>query len=358
MNKRYLGKTLEWLLGDNNQPFEYTHHAVLLVASVLYLCSAVFNYGLELTSAFNIYLQYALSLLILMIWYLSRWKMQFHAMRFVFIGLVVLVSIPANWIGNAGSNGPTYLMIFGCLSYISVSFKDLGWYRRLGQLFCIIIPIPLILIEKHYPDIIFQYATEEQKQFDLTFAFIIMGLFLVVMMESLSTRFKLERAKAETLAEQLRALSEKDALTGLFNRRMLEKEFLTWKGHQPIFSLALLDLDHFKYQNDQWGHSYGDEILKSFSALLQETAARNKGLAIRQGGEEFVLLLPLTLDDTYRELNYLAESFRTTDLEHGPVTFSAGIAENTATDNESDLLKRADKLMYQAKDAGRNRICR
>lgn len=53
--------------------------------------------------------------------------------------------------------------------------------------------------------------TEEQKQFDLTFAFIIMGIFLVVMMESLSTRFKLERAKAETLAEQLRALSEKDA---------------------------------------------------------------------------------------------------------------------------------------------------
>lgn len=356
MNQRYLGKTLEWLLGDHDKPFEYTHHAVLLVASVLYMCSATFNYSLALTSAFNIYLQYTLSLLVLIIWYLSRWEMQFHAMRFVFITLVVLVSIPANWIGNAGSDGPTYLMTFGCLIYISVSFKDLGWYRRLGQLFCIMIPIPLILIEKNFPDIIFRYTTEEQKQFDLLFAFITMGLFLVVMMESLSTRFKLERTKVETLAEQLRALSEKDALTGLFNRRMLDKEFLTWKNHQPIFSLALLDLDHFKYQNDQWGHSYGDEILKCFSALLKTTAFQNDGVAIRLGGEEFVMLLPMSADAAQRVLTDLATAFANADLLHGNVTFSAGIAESTLSEYQDALLKHADTLMYQAKKAGRNRI--
>ncbi|RDL44993.1 hypothetical protein DN730_05080 [Marinomonas piezotolerans] len=358
MRKRYRDTTLEWLLGDKDKPFEYTHHAVLLFTVFLYVLAASVNYYFDLANIYNIGLQMFISLMVVVIWYLSRWKNQFQTMRFLFILVIVLVSIPANWVGNGGSDGPTYLLIFGSLIYISVSFKDLGIFRRLGQLFCIIIPIPLMVLEKLHPELIFKYGDPELKQLDLLITFIIMAVFSIVMMGSLSTRFKLERHKAERLAEKLRSLSEKDYLTGLYNRRILDKEYMAWTQQNQVFSLALLDLDHFKHQNDQWGHNYGDEILKSFSALLQETASRNKGLAIRQGGEEFVLLLPLSLDDTYRELKYLAESFRTTDLAHGPVTFSAGIAENTATDNQNDLLKRADKLMYQAKDAGRNRICR
>lgn len=357
MCKRYFSKTLEWLLGDKDNPFEYTHHAVLLVAVLLYLFSALINYYLELADIYNIFLQFGVSLLVLTIWYLSRWRNQFHKMRFVFITTIVFVSIPANWIGNGGSDGPTYFMIFGCLTYISVSFKDLGWYRRVGQFLCVIIPIPLILIEKHYPDIIFQYSTEAQKHIDLTVAFIIMALFLIVMMDSLSTRFKLEKAKADKLSEKLRVLSEKDSLTELYNRRILDKEYSVWKNQKRVFSLALMDLDHFKGLNDQWGHHYGDEVLKIFSVLLKDIAIQNKGLAIRLGGEEFVLLLPLSVDETHQVLIQVANVFSNTHLEHGPVTFSAGIAQNTANDNQYDLLKRADGLMYQAKDNGRNRIC-
>ena len=358
MYKCYLKKVLEWLLGNKDNPFEYTHHAILLVGTVLYIYAAIANYYLELADIYSIYFQLVLALLIFVIWYLSRWRNQFKKMRIAFITIIILVSIPANWIGNGGSNGPTYFVDLGLLIYISVSFKDLGIYRRIGQFFCIIIPIPLILFEKEYPDVIFQYATETQKQIDLTITFIIIGLFLIVMMESLSTRFKLERNKAEQLSKKLRNLSEKDSLTDLYNRRILDKQYSLWKTQGRIFSLALLDLDHFKKQNDQWGHNYGDDILRTFSSLLKDVAINNKGFAIRLGGEEFVLLLPLSADDSYQIISQAAETFSKTPLIHGPVTFSAGVAQSTPNDNQGELLKRADNLMYQAKNKGRNCICK
>lgn len=352
-----LKNTMQWLLGSKNNPFEYTHHAVLLVGVAMYFFAALMNYYLELSNIYNIYLQFALSLLIFVIWYFSRWQNQFHRMRFVFVTIIVLITIPANWFGNGGSNGPTYFMSFGALIYISVSFKDLGFFRRVGQFLCISIPIPLILIEQHYPNSIFHYTNESQKQIDLVVTFLIIGLFLIVMMESLSTRFRLERAKAERLAGQLRSLSEKDSLTGLYNRRILDKEYTEWKKHKDVFSLALLDLDHFKNQNDQWGHSYGDEILQVFATILKDTAIKNHGFAIRLGGEEFVLLLPHSSTEAKQILIQVAHTFGNFDLTHGPVTFSAGLAENTPTDNQSELLKRADSLMYKAKQNGRNQIC-
>lgn len=355
---RYLRKILQWLLGTKDNPFEYTHHAVLLFGVALYFYAALANYFLQLSNIYNIYLQLALSLLILIIWYFSRWQNQFYRMRFAFISIIVLVTIPANWFGNGGSNGPTYFMSFGALIYISVSFKDLGLFRRLGQFLCITIPIPLIFIEQRYPESIFHYVTETQKQIDLTITFIIIGLFLIVMMESLSTRFKLERNKAEQLSKKLLNLSEKDSLTELYNRRILDKQYSLWKTQDQIFSLALLDLDHFKKQNDQWGHNYGDDILQTFSSLLKGVAIDNKGFAIRLGGEEFVLLLPLSADDSYQIVCQAADIFSKTPLIHGPVTFSAGIAQSTPNDNQGELLKRADNLMYQAKSKGRNCICK
>ncbi|CUB03311.1 GGDEF domain-containing protein [Marinomonas fungiae] len=358
MHKHCFNKILEWLLGNKDNPFEYTHHAVLLVAVVLYAYAAFLNYYLDVANIYNIYLQAAISLLVLIIWYLSRWKNQFRMMRFVFISVILLVSMPANWIGNGGSDGPTYIMIFGSLIYLSVSFKDLGVYRRIGQCYCILIPIPLIFIEQHYPELIFRYGTETQKQIDLMITFIIIGLFLIFMMESLATRFRLEKAKAEQLSEQLRALSEEDSLTGLYNRRILDKEYSSWKNQGRVFSLALLDLDHFKKLNDQWGHSYGDEVLVIFSALLKDIAIQNEGVAIRLGGEEFVLLLPLSSDITHQKLIQLAKRLSNTPLKHGPVSFSAGVAQDMETEGQYDLLKRADNLMYLAKENGRNLICK
>ena len=358
MFRRFLKKILEWLLGNKDKPFEYTHHAVLLVGTVLFFYAAAVNYYLGLANTFTVIALLILSFLIFIVWYLSRWQNQFKLMSIIFIALIIIVAIPINWMGNGGSNGPTFFVALGLLIYISGSFKNIGIYRRLGQLFCLLIPIPLIILENAHPELVFHYATGSLKQIDLTITFIIIGLFLIIMTESLSTRFKLEREKAWQLSEKLKALSEQDSLTGLYNRRKLDEQYTTWKQQGRIFSLALLDIDHFKNVNDQWGHNYGDKVLQSFAELLMEVAKQNNGLAIRFGGEEFILFLPLSLDETYQAITKTAQSLSEVSFQHGSVTFSVGISQDKTEGSQDELLKRADNLMYQAKNKGRNCICK
>jgi len=176
------------------------------------------------------------------------------------------------------------------------------------------------------------------------------------MMGSYSKRYRLERDKAEHLSEQLRVLAEQDALTGLHNRRAMDRYITNLQQERQTFSLAILDLDHFKKLNDQWGHSYGDDVLCQFSKLLNKSALAHKGLAVRLGGEEFVLLVPHTLDAALLCLQKLTHQLEEAGLTHGPITFSAGIVEARPQEAQDVMLSRADKLLYAAKDAGRNRF--
>jgi diguanylate cyclase (GGDEF)-like protein len=89
---------------------------------------------------------------------------------------------------------------------------------------------------------------------------------------------------------------------------------------------------------------------------LIDIAKKNNGLAIRFGGEEFILFLPLSLDETYEAVTQTAQSLSEISFQHGSATFSAGIAENRAERSQEELLKCADNLMYQAKNNDRNCI--
>ena len=356
MTNGIVKRVLIWLLGSQNKPFEYTHHAVLLIGSLVYLYCAVANYIFELANMTNILTQLALVPVILFIWYLSRWRNYFKSMAVIFMLLVTLVSLPFNWVGNGGYSGPTYFMNLGVLIYISVAFRDLGLYRRLGQALAILMPVPLLLLERAYPELVFKHGTQELLQLDLTISFIATGGFLMLMMENYSRRYKLERDKANNLSEKLQQLSEQDPLTGLHNRRVLAPYLDQWRLERKAFSLALIDLDHFKSINDQWGHNYGDCLLCEFANALKEIAKTHGGHAIRLGGEEFVLLLPLGLEKSYRCVQFLANTFASIELENGTTTFSAGIAQSAENEDYQTLLKRADDLMYEAKNAGRNYI--
>jgi diguanylate cyclase (GGDEF)-like protein len=172
---------------------------------------------------------------------------------------------------------------------------------------------------------------------------------------------------------QVRELSERDELTGAHNRRhlmrALERERQRAARTGASFSIAILDIDHFKQFNDLHGHQVGDEILGGFCACVQECAreldmlARDEadGTFGRYGGEEFLLLLPHTpLDGAMQCLERIratveAASFRTSA---GPLraTFSAGVAEHRPGESSANLLARADAALYLAKGGGRNRV--
>lgn len=161
-------------------------------------------------------------------------------------------------------------------------------------------------------------------------------------------------------------LSQTDSLTHLFNRRhlmdVLKNELNRSQRNQTDCSLILADIDHFKKINDCFGHQKGDEILVCVAELLKDQS-RPYDLAARYGGEEFCLILPETeLEealDVAERIRKKTEILKFDSASEGlNLTMSFGVASYSKETEESldDLIFRADKALYQAKDDGRNRV--
>jgi diguanylate cyclase (GGDEF)-like protein len=178
---------------------------------------------------------------------------------------------------------------------------------------------------------------------------------------------KLERSTLEAEAarrerDQLREQADRDWLTGLHNRRYLARQLQSAPPHRPDVPLALavLDLDRFKQINDRFGHEAGDRVLVGVARLLCD-ALRENDIVVRNGGEEFLLVMPAT------DLNHGAaacervrraiETADWTDVADGlTVTASIGlaVAEDPAEIHATASL--ADQRLYEAKRAGRNQV--
>lgn len=165
----------------------------------------------------------------------------------------------------------------------------------------------------------------------------------------------------ERADERVRLMAMKDRLTGAWNRIRLEESAqqeiarLERYGH-PV-SLIMVDLDHFKQINDQFGHATGDVVLREFCAVAQG-CIRNTDVLARWGGEEFLILLP---NSGFASAAPLAERIRAAVERHDfgnklRVTVSMGVAVCQSTDTWESLLDRADKALYRAKTTGRNRV--
>ena len=183
--------------------------------------------------------------------------------------------------------------------------------------------------------------------------------------EELQQRLEQAEQQIQAQAEEIRAHETEahtDSLTRLANRRAFDVELdrccSQWQHTQTRFSLALLDIDHFKKFNDTYGHQAGDEVLKQVAATLQYVA-RETDLPCRYGGEEFAIVLPGT--GAY-DAALLAERARSTiqalsvefEGKAMQVTVSIGLAEISVVSSEIQLLKRADEALYHSKQAGRN----
>lgn len=171
----------------------------------------------------------------------------------------------------------------------------------------------------------------------------------------------IDRTAMKDRAGEFEQLSVTDPLTGLLNRRYLEKrldeEIDRSKRHRFPMSLMLLDVDEFKSYNDKFGHTAGDAALKIVAGILKE-AVRGEDVAARYGGEEFSILLPQT---TATEAAAIAERIRReiekTEFPKRRVTVSIGIASSAIeTSSPEDLINAADSALYEAKNQGRNNV--
>lgn len=186
--------------------------------------------------------------------------------------------------------------------------------------------------------------------------------------EDITTRKQVEDELARLYTE-VEKLSFLDGLTGIANRRMfdltLDKEWKRAQRDQIALSLIMLDIDCFKEYNDHYGHLQGDECLKQIAKALSGVSKRAIDLIGRYGGEEFILLLPETNEtqaiqlaeqclNAVKHQKILHEPSKTSDV----ITISAGVSTITPLEASlsSTLIETADKLLYQAKQKGRNKI--
>ncbi len=190
----------------------------------------------------------------------------------------------------------------------------------------------------------------------------------------LGSRLEVERAERAAEAERRRAAQLEarntllaheamhDALTGLPNRRALDARLTEWTLEAPRpFSVALVDIDHFKVVNDTWSHQVGDHVLNRLGAALRETL-RDADLPARYGGEEFALLLggadgPTALRIAER-VRAATAALTWDDVMPGHrITVSIGLATCHGPEDVATLLGVADAALYRAKAEGRNRVC-
>ncbi|KFB09737.1 GGDEF domain-containing protein [Nitratireductor basaltis] len=176
------------------------------------------------------------------------------------------------------------------------------------------------------------------------------------------------RAMTRSLSERSESLEHAaltDGLTGTQNRRFFDgalREYLREFGRiQKPIGLMVLDLDHFKQVNDTHGHDVGDEVLRQVAACLRDMT-RYHDVVARLGGEEFAIVAP---NMSQQALVKLAERIRTAisnlSIESGNVrlrvTTSVGLAIWDGKETADEFYRRTDKMLYQAKRLGRNRVC-
>jgi diguanylate cyclase (GGDEF)-like protein/PAS domain S-box-containing protein len=172
------------------------------------------------------------------------------------------------------------------------------------------------------------------------------------------------------LEDRLAALATSDGLTGIANRRhfdeRLREEWARARRDDTPLSLLLIDVDHFKKFNDQYGHQAGDGCLRAIARVLADQARRPADLAARYGGEEFALLLPNTDAEGCEQLGeQIRDALRELGMLHAlnppskRVTASLGGATNIPAQSTADctaLVEAADRALYAAKDSGRDRL--
>lgn len=218
----------------------------------------------------------------------------------------------------------------------------------------------------------FLYDTEQQdfwraheEWIDVIILAFIIALAIIIYLYVLTSKLNKEIKKRQLTESKLKLQAQLDGLTGIDNRyifdRNLQREFDRSRRHNQPLALLMIDIDDFKKINDQHGHLTGDEVLRSFVSV-SKTVLRNSDFFARLGGEEFAVLLPATrIDEAVSTGERILRNNRDItfmiDGQSINYTVSIGAAELIDRDRSArELMKRTDKMLYQAKKSGKNCI--
>ncbi len=186
-------------------------------------------------------------------------------------------------------------------------------------------------------------------------------------LKNIVTRLQKSQFQVQQQNKELNYLATRDSLTGCLNRRAFSEQFAALfeqaKSNGSELACVMVDIDHFKAVNDNFGHATGDEVIKMLAEILKSNT-RSEDLVARYGGEEFCLVMPGMSDDvaikTSERIRLRIKDESAERYETGPrVTASLGVSSlHDDPDNPEDLNNLADEALYIAKESGRNRVVR
>jgi len=237
-----------------------------------------------------------------------------------------------------------------------------GTVRRIGVFAVALFGVTMAFMAARHPDV--YVPRVEILHFGVLAVMLMAVTMLAGQLAALRQRLRSQKGELSKAVSRIQDLATRDDLTGLVNRRYaqevlgLEHQRCMRSGHP--FSIAMIDLDHFKAVNDSRGHAAGDEVLRRFAAEARE-AIRISDVLARWGGEEFLLLMTDTRGSLGRlGVERLRERVARMAMPVAggvlQITFSAGLVEHRAGEPIADTIARADQALYAAKAQGRNRV--
>ena len=269
--------------------------------------------------------------------------------------------------GGIDSGMPLY-MLAGSFTLVPV-LK--GWHRITGIIVAFAVDIACIVFSYFLtpeamgdkvliPDLLARLSLES-RFIDAISSLILIGLYIILTIAIIMDAYQKERTSREALLVKLDDLSKRDELTGLYNRRELFRFLEELTISDAANYLCMIDIDHFKNVNDSYGHVFGDLVLRKLAEIMKEEISKDGSeLVARYGGEEFLLVV--RADDQAKALeriDRIRQRFVGTkwELDDQLVTsFSGGIVHCRECGSYAEAISQADKLLYKAKENGRNRL--
>lgn len=293
-------------------------------------------------------------------------KIKTYLIHRIGIYVITLIILPIAWLSSSGLISPS--IIYSIVVMLLINFILVGKERIILNSILTLVNLGLIALFYNYPQVFKQMNAQEQF-IDWMVNIPVVFAFIAILLIVFERAYERERFVSFKKTKELEILSTTDALTGLKNRVNLNHDINLlinrYKEVGTIFSVIILDIDHFKTFNDTYGHLKGDECLKTISGILKDATKQKRYKAYRFGGEEFLILLSDT--DQNEAVKFSQELKETIDNYAIPninsdvksiITVSMGISttsENYNVDIDT-LLKYADKALYKAKTSGRDKI--
>lgn len=365
-----MAEKLKKLLGEEKTLEERIFAVTLVVGFIIVMISTIVTVIERLSPLASISSAIgALIFLLIMVVNYGLKKERLARLLLCYFMNCILIPITFFTCGGIDSGMPLYVL--GGLFLIVPTLK--GFERTVCFCFSLIVDICMIGIsynfmegnkaKTHFDLDILAKLSLEDRIIDMIASVFLVSLFICMTTYLILSAYQSEREKKELLLEKLNNLSRKDELTGLSNRRELFNHF----ENVGLFSerkyyVGMFDIDHFKSINDTYGHIFGDFALKQIGIVLNAVVdPLENEIAARYGGEEFVLLLRAKDDEeAYERVEKLRKNVEELKWEEHPdlsITISGGIISCFGYDQLTSMLSGADKLLYEAKHSGRNRIC-